>query len=102
MRVRVDMAALAPGTFLQGVSRPLYWDYYTFNVGGEYDGISAQLTFDANCTTPVLFLSLWHFARVRAVPFTHAHAHAPPHTHTHTHAAGSVPAPQCVPESCAE
>ena len=58
MRVRVDMAALAPGTFLHGVTPPLFSDYYTFNVGGEYDGISAQLTFDANCTTPVLFLPL--------------------------------------------
>jgi hypothetical protein len=49
---------LAPGTFMQGVSRPLYWDYYTFDVGGEYDGISAQLTYDANCTTPVPLPSL--------------------------------------------
>lgn len=47
-----NKAALAPGTFIQGVSRPLYWDYYTFDVGGEFDGISAQLTYDANCTTP--------------------------------------------------
>jgi hypothetical protein len=75
VRVRVDKAALAPGTFMQGVSRPLYWDYYTFDVGGEFDGISAQLTYDANCTTPVLSLSLRLLAACTRSRPVHTHTH---------------------------